>query len=256
MINRDTSKILVQPEGSLNVTKEISGNFSQSNSLFVSSSGDIYVDVDSKRVEKWNINSSQSTIVMYTNGSCFGLFLDLNSTLYCSLKDRHQVIKSLFLDDETNLTITAAGNGSTGSAVNMLNSPRGIYVDSDLKLYVADCNNHRIQMFRSGELNGTTIVGGGTATFTIILDCPSGIAFDADQHMFIVDTDNTRIVALGPNGFRCLVGCSNSSGSAPNQLNKPDTLHFDSYGNMFVTDRVNNRIQKFIFANNSCGKYN
>ena len=255
MINKDTKRILVQPEGSLNATKQISGSFSQSNSLFVSSSGDIFVDVDSKRVEKWNISSNQSTIVLYTNGSCFGLFLDLNNTLYCSLKDRHLVIKS-FLNHAINSTTIAAGNGSKGSAANMLNSPRGIYVDSDFKLYVADCNNNRIQMFRSGELNGTTIVGGGTANITFILKCPSGIAFDADQHLFIVDNKKGRIVGPGFNGFRCLVGCSNSKGSASHQLNKPDTLYFDSYGNMFVTDRNNNRIQKFLFEKNLCRKYN
>ena len=255
MINKDTKRILVQPEESSSVTKQISGNFSQSNSLFVSISGDIYVDVDSNRVEKWNISSNQSTTVMFTNGNCFGLFIDLNNTLYCSLTNRHLVIKS-FLDDGTNSTTIAAGNGSKGSAANMLNSPRGIYVDSHLDLYVADCSNDRVQMFRSGELNGTTIVGGGTANVTFILDCPTGIAFDADQYIFIVDNEKARIVGSRPNGFRCLVGCSNSKGSALNQLNNPDTLHFDSYGNMFVTDRNNSRIQKFIFANNSCGKYN
>jgi hypothetical protein len=120
---------------------------------------------------------------------------------------------------------------------------------------VADYSNSRIQLFRSGQLTGTTIAGSTSLTTTITLNDPTGIVLDADKYLFIVDYGNSRIVGSGPTGFRCLVGCSLSAGSASNQLNNPWSLSFDSYGNMFVTDRGNSRIQKFSLMNNSYGKY-
>jgi streptogramin lyase len=88
-----------------------------------------------------------------------------------------------------------------------------------------------------------------------MLNRPSGIVFDADKYLFIVDYGNNQIIGLAPNGFRCLVGCSNSLGSASNQLNSSRTLSFDSYGNIFVTDWSNRRIEKFIFLDNTLGRY-
>ena len=52
-----------------------------------------------------------------------------------------------------------AGVGLGGSDAHMLQQPEGIFVDTDLNLYVADVKNHRIQFFRSGEINGLTIAG-------------------------------------------------------------------------------------------------
>ncbi|CAF1510315.1 unnamed protein product, partial [Adineta steineri] len=65
---------------------------------------------------------------MNVNESCFGLFIDVNNNLYCSLKNLHQVVK-LSLNNGTTIPTIAAGNGSAGSLSNMLNSPQGIYVD-------------------------------------------------------------------------------------------------------------------------------
>jgi sugar lactone lactonase YvrE len=152
------------------------------------------------------------------------------------------------------MTQIAAGNGSLGSTSDLLNSPRGIYVDINFNLYVADSGNNRIQLFQSGQLTGTTIVGSTSSTTTITLNGPTGLVLDADNYLFIVDSNNHRIIASGPNGFRCLVGCSETNGSSSSQLFYPQNMAFDSYGNIYVTDRNNNRIQKFILQDNLCSK--
>jgi tripartite motif-containing protein 71 len=121
-----------------------------------------------------------------------------------------------------------------------------------LDLYVADCNNNRIQVFQSGQLNGVTVAGNG-ASGAITLNCPTGVVLDTNGYLFIVDSNNHRIVGSGSYGFRCVVGCS-GGGSASNQLFYPQSMAFDSYGNMFVSDRSNGRIQKFVFQNNTCGE--
>jgi DNA-binding beta-propeller fold protein YncE len=170
------------------------------------------------------------------------------------MHDLHQVVKRWLSDNATTLT-TVAGTGNCSSASNMLCGPYGIFVDTNFDLYVADCRNNRIQLFRSGQLTATTVAGISSSTTTISLICPTGIVLDADKYLFIVDNDNHRIVGSSLNGFRCLVGCSGSYGSASNQLSYPFSLSFDSYGNIFVTDQDNNRTQKFLLSTNSCGKH-
>ena len=131
--------------------------------------------------------------------------------------------------------------------------PEGIFVTTDLDLYVADHGNNRVQLFRRGELNATTVLINGW-NGTITLNGPTDVTLDADGYLFIVECGNGRILGSGPGGFRCVAGCSGTSGSAPNQLSCPQTMAFDRDGNLFVTDGSNNRIQQFLLSNNSCGQ--
>jgi sugar lactone lactonase YvrE len=215
----------------------------------------VYVDngASNHRVDKWTATSTNSSVAIYINGTCFGMFIDSNNTIYCSMGGPHQVVKKPLNSNTTTLSIVA-GNGTLGSASNLLNNPRTIVVDSNFNLYVADSGNSRIQFFRPGQLNATTLVGNGTSG-TISLYRPTGLVLDADGYLFIADTNNQRIIGSGPNGFRCIIGCSGVAGSNSDQLNNPWSLNFDSYGNIFVVDALNSRIQKFLLATNSCGKY-
>ncbi len=234
----------------INITISLSNSFS----LFVTDDDDIYVDNGALtgQVVEWTLNATSSIPVMYVGGACYGLFIDTNSNLYCSMQNAHQVVKRPLSSSSINNTLIAAGTGCSGSAPHMLFNPRGIFVDSSLGLYVADCGNNRIQYFKSGELNGVTVFG-NRFTEDIKLNCPNGIVLDADGYIFIVDSNNHRIIGSGPDGFRCLVGCF-GAGSTQDQLYYPQALSFDSYGNIFVADMGNARIQKFLLSTNSCGK--
>ena len=225
----------------------INRNFSDLNSIFVTTiNSDIYIynSQPFNHVEKVVLNTSNNIIIMPTDLSCFELFLDVTNSVYCSVDIRHMIVKK-WLDDNTTLLTTVAGTGTTGSASNMLNYPNGIFVHTNLDLYVADFSNDRIQLFRSGTSNGITVTGSTSLTVIITLYRPLGV---------VVDTWNSRIVGQGSNGFQCLVGCFGRSPSS-DQLNTPRTLSLNSDGNMFVTDGDNNRIQKFLFITDSCGKF-
>ena len=253
--NRENSQILVWYEGTTSPTTIIAGNFTEPNSFFVTSNGDIFID-DGERhgqVQKWIAQTNTFDTVMNVNSSCSGLFVDINDTLYCSIRWDHQVVKRSLNDPERTSTTVAAGTGSLGSAFNELNQPLGIFVDVSLDLYVADCGNSRVQLFVSGRWSGITVAGFRSPNPTINLDCPSGIVLDSEKYLFIVDFLNNRIVASGLNGFRCLVGCY-GEGSQLNRMNWPTSLSFDRSGNMFVVDHDNNRIQKFMYLEKSCGK--
>jgi hypothetical protein len=220
-------------------------------SFFVTTTGDIYVDnggSSTGRVDIFALNSTIGIPTLFTSHKCFDIFVDIDKTLYCSIDTLQQVI-TISLKGTSNVTIIVAGNGTIGSASNQFNSPNGIFVDLNFNLYVADSFNNRIQLFQSGQLNGTTVEENTSLNYTITLNHPTGVILDDDGYLFIADFWNNRIVGLGPYDFRCIVGCS-----TPSQSSSPATLSFDSYGNIFVADFGNDRIQKFLFLAGSCGK--
>ena len=230
------------------------GGFYYPVGLFVTNNGDIYIDNGNYgRVEKWTLSATTGVTVMSISGSCFGLFVDINDTLYCSIGYQNIVVK-ISLNSSGTAPIVAAGDGILGLTPGRLYNPQGIFVDLTFNLYVADCSNDRVQLFQSGQLNGTTIAG-ATAPNTITLNCPSGFMLDADGYLFIVEYYGHRIVASDPNGFRCLFGCSGVPSNAADHLNYPYSFSFDTNSNMFVSDRDNNRIQKFSLTTNPCGEY-
>jgi sugar lactone lactonase YvrE len=244
-------RVSVWSNNSITPTRNISGNIKEPRSLFVTSNGDIYIDNGkSDNINIWTVNNTHISIAMNgVNESCFGLFVDINDTLYCSICEKHKVIKRSLGYNNSSWT-NAAGIGSSGQAPNQLDCPHGIFVDDSFNLYVADCNNNRIQHFKLEELNGTAIPTKET------LDCPTGVVLDGNSNLYIVDNRNHRIVMIMSNstGDRCLVGCSKSAGSDSSHLNYPIGISFDSMGNMYVSDTSNNRVQKFLLFTNSCGK--
>ena len=255
IVKRENSTILVWHEDNINPTIIISGSFRSPNSFFVTSNGDIYID-DGERnggVQKWTAQTNTFVTVMNVTSSCYGLFVDTNDILYCSMRTHHQVVKRSLNEPEITSITRAAGTGFPGSAFNELNQPWGIFVDVNLDLYVADRRNDRVQLFQTGESNGITVAGGGSPNPTIRLNYPTAVVLDANKYLFIVDSGNNRIVGSGLNGFRCLVGCY-GQGSQSNQLSYPISLSFDHSGNMFVADGENRRIQKFQYLEKSCGK--
>ncbi|CAF4222211.1 unnamed protein product, partial [Adineta steineri] len=253
--NQEDKVIVIWDDESVNPTKIIHGNFTLPNSHFVTSNGDIYIDDGQKngRVQKWIAERNSFVTVMNVSSSCWGLFVDVNGTLYCSMRTPPQVVKRLLNDTVITSNRVAAGTGIGGLRSNQLASPRGIFVDVNFDLYVADCGNDRVQLFQSGESNGITVAGSTSLNPTISLDCPSGIMLDTDKYLFIADLRNNRIIGSGLNGFRCLVGCY-EVGSQSNQLAGPSSLSFDRYGNIFVIDARNSRIQKFLLMKDSFGK--
>ena len=248
----DSSIFVWSPENLL-LRRYTLSNSSWPLSAFATINGDVYVDdgYSNDRVTRWSNQSNNSQTVMHINGSCYDLFVDNNNTLYCSLGNSHQVIKYSLYNNSSS-SIVSAGNGSAGSTSELLNLPRGIYVDWNLNLYVADCRNDRIQFFPAGQSNGTTVTTNG-ATGLIILSCPSDVVLDAEQNLFIVDGNNHRVIGSYANGFRCIAGCLGPHGSFSSSLFYPRSMAFDSYGNIFVADTGNRRIQKFTLLSNTCG---
>jgi hypothetical protein len=251
--DRSNSRIVMSLANSTSATTISSaGKIFTPESIFITISDDIYVGNKDGGVAKHTLKTNTTDLIMKFDVKCLGLFVDIKDDLYCSMFNLHKVMKR-GLNASTAKSTVVAGNGTEGTESDMLRNPWGIFVDINFDLYVADCNNFRIQLFRPGELNGITVAGSTSAINKIALACPSGIFLDADKRLFIVDNTNHRIVGPGPDGLQCLVGC-NGEGSSSHQLKNPRTLNFDSDGNMFVSDVLNYRVQKFDLLTNSCGE--
>ena len=252
---QDNGQILIWRNNSINLTTTIVASVSPQYGLFVTGFGEILIGYGNanEKVDRWIVNNVTLGLPIHICSGCAGLFVDVDNNLHCSQYFGHKVLKTPLNRPENTLTIVA-GTGCSGSTANMLNRPYGIFVAMNLDLYVADSLNDRIQLFRSGQVNATTVVGNGSNE-TIALRQPAGVVLDADGYLIIVDSGNSRILGSGPGGFRCVVGCP-GQGSGSHQLNNPITLSFDTNGNMFVTDKNNHRIQKFsLLTNNSCGEH-
>ena len=105
-------------------------------------------------VDVWRTNESSRISTLFIGESCYSIFIDSSSSLYCSLYESHRVVKRSLNSSDTHLT-TVAGIGCAGYKPNMLYGPRGILVTIAFDLYVADGSNHRDSALsvRPGEWN-------------------------------------------------------------------------------------------------------
>ena len=254
--DHSSSQILIWANTSTDPGRILTEKLIKYASLFVTAGGDIYMENGNEigRIDKWTLGATASKFVTNFSESCRGLFVDISNSLYCSAHGGHHVVKVPLESNTSTMIIVAGMKGTSGSASNQLNGPWGIFVDVDFNLYVADSANDRIQLFRLGQLSGTTVAGGGKLA-SLQLKQPTDVILDGDGLLYIADCDNHRIIRAGHSDFQCLVGCTYStSGSASNQIHNAYSVRFDSYGNVYVADEYNNRIQKFRISEDTCGK--
>ena len=251
---RDVNAIQIWINESITPTVTINTNSFSHSSIFVTSNGDMYtgntITNSFFQIRRWSMSSNESDVIATLNSHSYGIFVDLNNTIYFSIRDQHEIVARSLMNTSNILTIVA-GTGCAGDTPDKLMRPYGIFVDTNFDLYVADTSNNRIQLFRTGSTNGLTVAGNQSINVTITLNYPTSVIVDGDNYLFIVDNYNHRIVGQGSFGFRCVIGCSGSFGSASNTLDKPTNIAFDSFGNLYVADENNNRIQKFVRLHNS-----
>jgi DNA-binding beta-propeller fold protein YncE len=132
------------------------------------------------------------------------------------------------------------------SSSNGLWGPRGIAVDSQGHVLVADTGNKRIVVY---DADGNFIFqfsGGGTGAGQF--DEPVGLAIDASGNLYVVDTWNQRIQVFSPStdktSYADLAQWDVAGWSSQSLDNKP-YLAVDQLGHVFASDPDSFRILEF-----------
>ena len=135
--------------------------------------------------------------------------------------------------------------------------PRGVAVDVDGNLYIAESGNHQIRKVTpQGAIS--TVAGTGKPGFSgdggpalsAQLSGPGKLAFDADGNLYIVDGSNLRVRKVTPQGIITTVAGNGERGSggdgrlAVAAPLSPAGLAVDADGNLYIADTGNNRIRK------------
>ena len=131
--------------------------------------------------------------------------------------------------------------GKEGSGDGMFKNPFGVAVTDRDEIMVADCKNHRVQVFDS---NGTFLRSfGHEGQNAGELNIPTGIATDKDRNIFVAEYGTHRVQIFSWEGRR--LGSFGGRGSLDSQLDGPRGLSLDSTGNVIVADTGNKLIKIF-----------
>ena len=216
--------------------------------IFVNADDDIYFESSSSagRIEKWSKLSNQLSFVFNFPSQCYGLFIDDDNYLYCSMISQHQVMK-VSLDKENASATRIAGNGTSGRAAHQLNSPWAIFIDRFFNLYVADQGNRRIQKFARGQINAVTLVERSTSS-----NSSSGaltdVILDGNDFLYFPDHSN-GVIRWKNNRFSCVVDCAPRVRS---ETTRYYVISLDNYGNFYLLDRHYSPLYKYDLIDTGC----
>ncbi|CAM4949974.1 unnamed protein product [Rotaria socialis] len=167
--------------------------------------GTVYIsDCFNHRIMTCLVNASSGTVVAGGNGSGtnrtqlyypIGIYLDVASnSLYIANSYCNNIVR--WVIGATSWTLVAGDiNGRSGNSSTMLHLQYDVEVDFMGNIYVADTYSHRIQFFRAGSMNGTTIAGVtevyGSDPYHLYY--PFSLKLDCQLNLYVTDCYNSRV---------------------------------------------------------------
>lgn len=162
-------------------------------------------DSHNNRVMSYTSGASMGIVVAGGNGSGtsntelytpVGIYLDsFTNSLVIANFEAHNIVRWVLGASSWTLV---AGNitGSSGNSPTTLNYPSGVTLDPMGNVYVADALNNRVQLFMSGQLEGTTIAGitNTNGTNSTKLYTPYTVRLDSQLNLYVVDMNNNRVL--------------------------------------------------------------
>lgn len=128
-----------------------------------------------------------------------------------------------------------ASLGQSGSGPGQFSSPRGLALDEEGNLYVADTGNRRVQVF---DPQGAYLMSIADARF----EGPRYVEVDDFGRIYVSDASD-RVHLFDGRGEP--LQSFGQPGSLPNQFSQIADLVVDSAGELYVVDSGNARVQRF-----------
>ncbi len=125
--------------------------------------------------------------------------------------------------------------GSTGNGNGQFSQPAGVAVDASGRIYVADQQNHRIQIFDPAGSHVATMGGPNQGAGNGQFNQPTGVAVDGSGTIYVADTSNNRIQIF--NSSR------NHVANIMGGFFLPNGVAVDASGNIYVADTGNGDIK-------------
>lgn len=170
-----------------------------------SNSDTLYIaDSNNHRIMQYTSGASSGTVIAGGNGQGTGsnqlsnprglYYESSTNSLLIANNQGHNILR--WVIGASSWTLVAGSNsGVSGSTSTLFSYPTDVTLDSLGNMYVSDEGNHRVQFFRAGQMNGTTIAGvtstqGSTSN---LLNTPSSLAVDSAFNVYVVDFNNARV---------------------------------------------------------------
>jgi len=142
------------------------------------------------------------------------IILTIIAVLLCVLLIKSNQKKKIIANKEIGLRwnsigITIAGVSNISGADNMhLNTPIDLALDYKGTMFIADRNNHRIQKYVRGSMNGTTVAGfgnGTSGTSLYGLATPSHVIVDDEENLYISNIGTRKVLSWSRNALSGVV---------------------------------------------------
>jgi len=161
-------------------------------------------DYSNHRIVAYPKNETNGTVVFGGQGAGInmtqlcapvGIYLDyITNSLLIANHGAHNVLRWIRMKDRWTL-MAGDINGVANSTSTTLRAVTDMILDPMGNMYVADRNNHRIQLFMSGEYVGQTIAGvtGEVGMNASLFSSPWCVKLDNQLNLYVADADNHRI---------------------------------------------------------------
>lgn len=131
--------------------------------------------------------------------------------------------------------------GTRGNGQKQFEFPKGVALDGEGNLFVADTGNHRIQKLKSDA--SFIHAWGGQGTGNSEFNQPRGVAVDSDGNVIVADWGNNVVKVFDNNGnFVRTIGADDTKGPL---LTGPVAVAVGKNGNIYVTNSGTSEIISF-----------